>query len=136
MMAAIMVLPGMAPPSAGEASPPSRGASPPDGGEAHGFLGGAEQGAGLGPGFLVFRLGVAIGHHAGAGLGIKNAILHQRGAQADSGIHAAITAKIAKAAGIDATARGLQLLDDFHRAEFWRTGERAGREAAGQRIQR
>src|ERR1700704_3404254 len=57
--------------------------------EALGFLGGAEQRLGLVHAFLLLGLRIGIGNDAGAGLHIHGAVLDERGAQHDRGVHVA-----------------------------------------------
>src|SRR5215813_12957420 len=94
---------------------PLRGA-----GEAARLLCGAEQGLGLVDAFLLLEARVGIRHDAGAGLHIEHAVLDQRGAQRDAGVHLAGGREIADAAGVEAALLLLQFVDDLHGPHFRR----------------
>src|SRR3546814_9405141 len=64
------------------------------------------------------------------------AILDDGGADRDGGVHVAVPAEVADGAAVDATLDRLDLVDDFHRADFRRAGQGAGGERRGQRVQR
>src|SRR3546814_11965194 len=51
-------------------------------------------------------------------------------------VHVAVPAEVADGAAVDATLDRLDLVDDFHRADFRRAGQGAGGERRGQRVQR
>ena len=67
---------------------------------------------------------------------MHDAVFNNGGAQADAGIHAAIGGEIADAATIDAAPVGFEFLNDFHRTDFWRAGQGAGREAGDKSVER
>src|SRR5262249_56862 len=71
-------------------------------GEAARLLGGAKQRLGLVYAFLLLGGGIGIGDDAGAGLHVDRAVLDQRGAQHDAGVHLAGGGEIADAPGIEA----------------------------------
>src|SRR5258708_10061007 len=105
-------------------------------GEAHGFFRRANQRARLQHALVVLRLEVGVGHHADAGLDIQDVVLDQGGAQHDAGVHRAVGGEVAGAAGIDAAAYRLDLVDDFHGAHLGRARQRARREAGLEGIDR
>ena len=80
--------------------------------------------------------GSRVGDDAGAGLDIHGAVLDQRGAQHDAGVHVLAGGEIADAAGIERALFLLQFVDDLHGAHLWRAGHRAGGKAGGERIER
>ena len=57
------------------------------------------------------------------------ASLDHDGTDVDADIHVSGEAEIPDRAGVGATARGLQLLDDLHGPDFRSAGDGAGREA-------
>src|SRR5215470_7675900 len=80
-------------------------------GEAARLLGGAEQRLRLVDAFLLLVLRIGVGDHAGAGLHVHAAVLDERGAQHDAGVHLAGGGEIADAARIEAALLLLQLVD-------------------------
>ena len=64
-----------------------------------------------------------------------DAIFHHHGAKRDTGIEVAREIEVENAAGIDSAAGALQLLDDFHGANFGRAGDRASRKTSHQCIE-
>src|ERR1043166_10183371 len=90
--------------------PPFRGT-----GKAFGLLSGAEQRLGLVDAFLLLGLRIGIGDDTGAGLHVHVAVLDERGAQHDRGIHVTCSGEITDRAGIKAALFLLKLVDDLHR---------------------
>src|ERR1700724_4119905 len=66
------------------------------------FLGGAEEGAGLVDAFLLLGVRIGIRDHAGAGLDVHVAVLDERSAQHDAGVHLAGGREIPDEAGVEA----------------------------------
>src|SRR5262249_14246817 len=87
-------------------------------GEAHRFLPGAHQGARLLYTLLVLPLEVRIGDDARTNLHVHGVVLHQTPAQQGAGIPRAIGRRVTGAAGIDAAAHRLDLVDDLHGAHL------------------
>ena len=79
---------------------------------------------------------IAVGNDAGAGLDIHGAVLDQRGAQHDAGVHLLAGGEIADTAGIERALVLFQFVDDLHGAHFRRAGHRAGRKSGGERVER
>src|SRR5687768_12387451 len=79
-------------------------------GEAHSLFGRPELGSGLVDALGLFARRHAVGDDAGARLRVHPAVLHDRGAQGDAGVHRTVGAEIADAAGIDAALVFLQLV--------------------------
>src|SRR3970040_1843519 len=102
--------------------------------EIRGFLGGAGQRAPLFAAFLVLALGGRIRDHAAAGLDINLAILEDGGPERDAGVHLAVGAEIADAAGVDAAPLRFELLDDLHRPDLGRARDGAGGKAGEQGV--
>src|SRR4051812_23699526 len=102
--------------------------------EAARLFGGAEQSLGLVDAFLLLGFRIGIRDDAGAGLDVHRAVLDQRGAQHDGGVHPASGGEIADRAGIEPALLLLQLVDNFHGAYLGRAGNGAGRKAGGERI--
>ena len=85
---------------------------------------------------MVFGLEVGIGHHADAGLNIHRVVLHEGRAQQDAGVHRAVGGEVAGAAGIDAAAHRLDLVDDLHCAHLGGARQRSGGKARLQHVDR
>src|ERR1041385_84932 len=100
------------------------------------LFGSAEQRLGLVDAFLLLERRITVSDDAGAGLHIHGAVLDQRGAQHDAGIHLAGRREIADAAGIEPALFLLELVDDLHGADLGRARHGAGRKSRGQRIER
>src|SRR5206468_3576980 len=75
-----------------------------------------------------------IRNYAAAGLNVGHTVFHQHGAKRDAGIKIAREIEVQNAAGINSAARALQLLDDFHGANFWRAGNGAGWKTSHQGV--
>src|SRR5256714_6309318 len=98
------------------------------------FLRCAEERLGLVDTFLLLGLRIGIGHDAGAGLHVHHAVLHQRGAQHDGGVHLAGGGEIADRAGVESALVLLQFVDDLHRPYLRCARDRARWEATGERV--
>src|SRR5207249_12328279 len=83
---------------------------------------------------LIFPLRRGIRNYAAAGLNVGHTVFHQHGAKRDAGIKIACEIEVQNAAGINSAARALQLLDDFHGANFWRAGNGAGWKTSHQGV--
>ena len=85
--------------------------------------------------FHVFVFGNRIGDDSSTRLNV--ALVPTRNQRPDRNARIQIVAEvhIHDGAGIDSAPRRFQLVDDFHRADFWRSGNGAGGEAGHQRIQ-
>jgi hypothetical protein len=79
--------------------------------------------------------GDRVGHHAGAGLHVQRVVLDDAGADGDGHVHVAGKAEVAAGAAVDAALDGFELVDDLHRADLGRAGQRAGREGGAQHVQ-
>ncbi len=86
--------------------------------------------------FLLLEAGLESATMPAPSLHIHFAVLHQRGAQNDTGIHLARRGEIADAAGIKPALFLLQFVDDLHRPNFGRAGRGAGGKTRGERIER
>jgi len=80
---------------------------------------------GLGQRFLVFRLGVGIGHNAGADVKMYVAIFANRCADGDAQLAFAIETEIAVATAVRPARDGFEFVNNFHRAEFGCAGDAA-----------
>src|SRR5262249_53363805 len=100
------------------------------------FLGGTEKRLGLVHAFLLLAVRIAVGDDPGAGLDIHRAVLHERSAEHDAGVHFARGGKIANAAGVETALFLFEFVDDLHRTHFRRAGHGAGGKARSQRIER
>src|SRR3990167_5452336 len=105
-------------------------------GEPYRLFGSAEKSARLGDAFLMLVLGHRIRHDPGTGLDVHPAVLDDRSAEHDAGVHRPIGREIADAAGVDAALLDLQLVDDLHRADLWRARHRACRKARCEGVER
>src|SRR4051794_5077025 len=83
---------------------------------------------------LVVRLGV--GDRAAAGLDVGGAVLADDGADADAGVEVARVAEVADRAAVRAALDRLELLDDLHRPDLRRAGQRPGGQRRAQRLDR
>src|SRR5437763_11951514 len=88
------------------------------------LLGGAEQGLRLVDALLLLEIRTRIRHDPGAGLHIHHAVLDERGAQHDAGVHLAGCGEIADRAGVEAALFLLELVDDLHGPNLRRAGYR------------
>ena len=86
--------------------------------------------------FAVLVRGVRVGHHAGAGLQVRDVVLDHDRADVDAGVEVAGVAQIADRAAVEAALHRLQLVDDLHRPDLRRAGERARGEHRAQRVHR
>src|SRR6185437_4127490 len=77
----------------------------------------------LGHRFVVFRLGMGIGHDAGAGMEPCRAFAADRGANGDGKLTFAIKTEIPERAGVGTARDRLKFVDDLHRADFRRAGD-------------
>ena len=84
------------------------------------------QGARLRLGLLPFELGHRIGDDAGRRLHVQHPVLDDAGADRDRHVHVAGVAQVAAGAAVDAALDGLELVDQLHRPDLGRAGERAG----------
>ena len=103
-------------------------------GEAHGFLGRANQGAGLAGRIVLSRLGHCVGTTPPPAC---TYIVPSFTTAVRSAMQVSIVAaggEIADAAGIDPAPLGLQLVDDLHGANLGRARDGAGGKAGGQRV--
>src|SRR5215211_9465080 len=82
--------------------------APAQAGEAARLFGRAEQGLGLVHAFLLLERRIGVGDDPGTGLHVDDAVLDQRGAQRDAGVHLAAGAEIPDAAGVEAALLPLQ----------------------------
>src|SRR5690349_21279161 len=102
-----------------------------------GFVGGAEECLCLVDSFLKFTLRHAVRDHPAAGLNVHHAVLDDRGAQHNAGIHCAVCGKITDRTRVNGTSLLLlEFVDDFHGAYLRCTGEGTGRETGGESIDR
>src|SRR5881628_1027334 len=92
-------------------------------------LGRADQRARLRLGFSPFHLGHRVGDDASRGLHVQGLVLHDAGADRDRDVHVAGEAQVAAGAAVDAALDWLELVDDLHRADLRRAGQRARRES-------
>src|SRR5437588_9806101 len=95
-------------------------------GEALRLLSGAKQRHCFIDAFLLLELRLGVGDYAGAGLDMHDAVLEQRRAQCDAGVHLFAGREIADAAGIERALFLFQFVDDLHRTHLWRAGDGAG----------
>src|ERR1700722_15331740 len=86
-------------------------------------------------GLLIFPPGPRTGHDSGARLYIRPAVFRNQGAQADARIEIAGKIQIQDRTGVNAAARRLKLVDDFHGADLRGTRERSGGKAGHQRVE-
>src|SRR5262249_34086701 len=94
--------------------------------EAHGFLGGAEEGAGLVENLLMLGGGIAVGDDAAARLHHHLAVLDDGSPDHNASVHAAIAGKVADGTAIEIAPLHLELVDDLHRPHLGRTRKCAG----------
>src|SRR5258708_21958151 len=94
-----------------------------------GFESGQER-AGLVDAFLILAVGGGICDDSASGLHVSDAIFNDHGAQRDARVQITSKIHVQHASRVDAAACALQLFDDFHGANFGRTGNRAGRKQA------
>ena len=78
-------------------------------------------------GFLPFAGRHRVGDDAAADLDVHNAVFNQRGADGDGGVHIAVPTDVTNRAGVNAALVRFNILDDFHRPNLGRAGQRAGR---------
>src|SRR2546428_9622034 len=80
-------------------------------------------------GLLILGLGHRVRDDAAADVEGEALVGDHHGPDGDVQVGLPVPAQIADGAGIDAPPRGLQLLDDLHRAHFWRSGNGAASKA-------
>src|SRR5882672_3427434 len=80
----------------------------------------ADQRLGFVARFFVLRRRVRIDHDARPGLDVGAALEHDDRTNRDAEVEIAGEIQIPHRAGVEPAARRLQLLDDLHRAHFWR----------------
>ena len=78
---------------------------------------------------LVLVVGLGVGDGAAAGLDVRDAVLDHDRADVDAGVEVAGVAEVADRAAVAAALDRLELVDDLHRADLRRAGERPGRAA-------
>src|SRR5271169_1936162 len=84
---------------------------------------------------LILALWRAVGDDAAAGLVAVHVVAKYQGANGDCLIHVAAPAKIPDRPAVELPADRLELVDDFHRAYFRRTHQRAGGKSGGEKIE-
>ncbi len=94
-----------------------------------------EQGARLRQGFLVFALGVRVGHDAAAYVEISATPLQEKGTDEDVEIGTAVETEIAGGAGVDAAAHRFQRIDDLHAADLGDPGDAGPRKHRRQEVE-
>src|SRR5687767_12605510 len=87
-------------------------------------------------GLLVLVFEARVGHDAAAGPEADHAARVDQRADRDVQVHAAVEADVADGPAINPAALRLQLLDDLHRAQLGRPGDRSARERAAQQVER
>src|ERR1700693_2533744 len=97
-------------------------------GPVSGHLDGAEEGRGLGFGFAVLLFGDRVGDDSGAGLDAADAVFDDGHSYGDRDVQVSGRVEIADRAPLDASARGLELVDDFHRPDLRRARQGSRRE--------
>src|SRR5690606_16856188 len=95
-----------------------------------------EQGLGLVEPFLVFLFRDRVPDETAAGPCVDSPAASDERADCDVEVHVAVEPDIADRAAIDATALGLEGVDDLHRAYLRRAGDRAARERGAHEIER
>ena len=75
--------------------------------------------------FLVFRLGIGIGHDAGTDVEVRQAVFANCRADGDAQLAFAVEAEIANRAAVRSALNWLEFVNDFHRAELGRAGNAA-----------
>src|SRR6516165_9994635 len=100
------------------------------------FIGGTKQRHGLIDTFLLLELRFGIGDDPSTRLNIHLAVLEERRAQSDAGVHLLSGRKISDATGVEGTLFFFYFVDDLHRAHFRSAGDGPGRETGRQRFKR
>ena len=79
---------------------------------------------------------VGVGHDAGPGLGVGDAVFHDDRADADAGVEVAARREVADRPGVGPAPHGLELVDDLHGAHLGGAAHGAGRERRLQGVDR
>src|SRR3990172_8174583 len=93
-----------------------------------------DQGLGLHQRFFVLCLGIRVGHDAAANLKVGPAPSTNDGADGDVQVQVSAKVQIADRAGVNPPPGRLELLNDFHRPNFWRPGHRSPRKTGPQQV--
>jgi len=83
--------------------------------------------------FFVLRGWNRIGHDARASVEISHALPADRGADEDAQLALVIESQIAERSGVRPARDRFEVIDDFHRADFWSAGDASAGETSGQR---
>src|SRR5262245_56554348 len=94
-----------------------------------------DERTGLIPCLFVLRRRIRVDDDARARLYVRAPVRHDDRANGDAEVQVAGEVQISDGACVESAPRGLELLDDLHRTDLRRTGDRAGREARHQRIE-
>src|SRR5262245_15108205 len=92
------------------------------------------HGTSLVAGFFVLMLWIGVCHDPGAGLNKRLMFLDDDGSDVDAHVHVTGIAEIADGAGIGTPSSRLQLINDFHGADFRGSRYRAGGKTGAQDI--
>src|SRR5207245_2529687 len=79
--------------------------------------------------------GIRVGDDPGPRLHVDAAAAEEREADRDRRVHRAREREVADGATVDPASHGLELLDDLHRADLGRAGERPRREGRAERVE-
>src|SRR5471032_1497441 len=90
---------------------------------------------------LIFCLFLTVRNNPAARPAIDFTLFSQQSADGDIAVHRATAADVSNTAAITVAALGFEFFDNFHRADFWRTGDRAAwktgtRQGAGMAVSR